>query len=144
MTTRYSYPIDLHEASEGGYSVTFPDLDEAFTDGDSFAEAISEATDCLEEALAGRIVRRDAIPAPSPAMGRPTAVPGAILAAKIALYEALQQERLSISAFAGSMGVPETEVHELLDPAHATNISRLEEALARFGKRLVVSVEEAA
>ena len=89
-------------------------------------------------------MRRDAIPAPSPAKGRPTAVPGATLAAKIALYEALRQERLSISAFAVSMGVPENEVHKLLDPAHATNIGRLEEALARFGKRLVVSVEEAA
>ena len=109
MATRYNYPIDLHEASEGGYSVTFPDLDEAFTDGDSFAEAISEAVDCLEEALAGRIVRRDAIPVPSPAMGRPTAVPGATLAAKIALYEALRQEGLSIRAFAVSTGVPENE-----------------------------------
>ena len=25
MATRYSYPIDLHEEREGGYSVTFPD-----------------------------------------------------------------------------------------------------------------------
>ena len=144
MATCYSYPIDLHEAPEGEYLVTFPDLDEAFTDGDSFADAISEAADCLEEALAGRIVRRDAIPAPSPARGRPAAVPGATLAAKIALYEALRQERLSIGAFAVSMGVPEDEVHQLLSPAHATKIGRLEEALARFGKRLVVSVEEAA
>ena len=144
MTTRYSYPIDLHQEPEGGFSVTFPDFDEAFTDGDSFAEAISEAADCLEEALAGRIVRRDAIPAPSPARGRPTAVPGATLTAKTALYEALRQERLSISAFAVSMGVPENEVHKLLDPAHTTNIGRLEEALAHFGKRLVVSLEEAA
>ena len=62
MATRYSYPIDLHEEPEGGFSVTFPDFDEAFTDGDSFAEAISEAADCLEEALAGRIVRCDDIP----------------------------------------------------------------------------------
>ena len=144
MATRYAYPVDLHEEPEGGFSVTFPDFDEAFTDGDNFAEAISEAADCLEEALAGRIVRRDDIPAPSPARGRPTAVPGAILAAKIALYEALRQEGLSINAFAVSMGVPEAEAHKLLDPAHATKIDRLEEALARFGKRLVVSVEEAA
>ena len=105
MATCYSYPIDLHEAPEGGYSVTFPDLDEAFTDDDSFAEAMSEAADCLEEALAGRIVRRGDIPAPSPARGRPTAVPGATLAAKVALYEALQQERLSISSFAVSITV---------------------------------------
>ena len=144
MANRYSYPIDLHEEPEGGFSVTFPDFDEAFTDGDSFDEAISEAADCLEEALASRIVRRDDIPTPSPARGRPTAVPGAILIAKTALYEALREEGLSISAFAVSMGVPETEVHKLLDPAEATKIGRLEEALARFGKRLVVSVEEAA
>ena len=144
MATRYSYPIDLHEEPEGGFSVTFPDFHEAFTDGGSFAEAISEAADCLEEALAGRIVRRDDIPAPSPARGRPTAVPGAVLAAKTALYEALREERLSNSAFAVSMGVQENEVRRMLDPGHATKIGRLEEALARFGKRLVVSVEEAA
>ena len=62
----------------------------------------------------------------------------------VAVYEALRQKRLSISAFAVSMGVPEDEVHKLLNPAHATKIGRLEEALARFGKRLVVTVEEAA
>ena len=70
MAICYSYPIDLHEEPEGGFSVTFPDFEEAFTDGDSIAEAISEAADCLEEALAGRILRRDDIPAPSPARGR--------------------------------------------------------------------------
>ena len=106
MPTRYSYPIDLHAEPEGGISVTFPDFDEAFTDGDSFAEAISEAADCLEEALAGRIVRHDDIPAPSPARGRPTTVPGAILAAKTALYEALREERLSVSDFVRLHGCP--------------------------------------
>ncbi len=71
MAARYSYPVDLHEDREGGYSVTFPDFDEAFTDGDTVAEAVAEAADCLEEALAGRIARRDDIPPPSPAKGRP-------------------------------------------------------------------------
>ena len=66
---RYRYPIDLHEEREGGFSVTFPDFDEAFTDGDTSAEAVAEASDCLEEALAGRIARREDIPAPSPARG---------------------------------------------------------------------------
>ena len=144
MATRYRYPIDLHKEREGGFSVTFPDFDEAFTDGDTFAEAIAEAADCLEEALAGRIARREEIPAPSPAMGRPAAVPGAILAAKAALYEALREQRLSNSAFAVAMGIHESEVRRLLDPRHATKIGRLEEALARFGRRLVITVEEAA
>ncbi len=144
MAMRYSYPIDLHEEREGGYSVTFPDFDEAFTDGETLAEAVAEAADCLEEALAGRMARREDIPASSPARGRPAAVPGAVLAAKAALYEALREERLSNSAFATAMGVQESEVRRMLDPRHATKIGRLEEALARFRKRLVVTVEEAA
>ena len=66
MATRYNYPIDLHEEREGGYSVTFPDFD----------EALAEASDCLEDVLAGRIARREGIPAPSPANGRPVVTPG--------------------------------------------------------------------
>ena len=91
-----------------------------------------------------RIARREEIPAPSPARGRPAAVPGAVLAAKAALYEALREERLSNSAFAAAMGVQESEVRRMLDPRHATKIGRLEEALARFRKRLVITVEAAA
>lgn len=144
VTTRYSYPIALHDEREGGFSVTFPDFDEAFTDGDTVAEAVTEAADCLEEALAGRIVRREDIPRPSPAKGRPTVVPGAILAAKAALYEALREKRLSNSAFALSMRIQESEVRRMLNPRHPTKIGRLEEALARVGKRLVITVEEAA
>ncbi|OHC74730.1 MAG: hypothetical protein A3G18_07040 [Rhodospirillales bacterium RIFCSPLOWO2_12_FULL_58_28] len=144
MKTRYCYPFDLHKESEGGFSVTFLDFAEAITDGDTVDEAVAEAADCLEEALAGRIVRREDIPPPSPAKGRPTAVPGAVLAAKVALYEALRKDRLSNSAFAAAMGIQESEVRRILDPKHATKISRLEEALARFGRRLVVTVEEAA
>ena len=144
MKTRYCYPFDLHKESEGGFSVTFLDFAEAITDGDTVDEAVAEAADCLEEALAGRIVRLEDIPPPSPAKGRPTAVPGAVLAAKVALYEALRKDRLSNSAFAAAMGIQESEVRRILDPKHATKISRLEEALARFGRRLVVTVEEAA
>ena len=50
--TRSSHPIALHKEHEGGYSVTFPDFHEAFTDGDTFAETVAEAADCVEEALA--------------------------------------------------------------------------------------------
>ena len=144
MATRYSYPIDLHKEGEGGFSVAFPDFDEAFTDGDTFREAVAEAADCLEEALAGRMARREDIATPSAAMGRPAVVPGAVLAAKTALYESLREQRLSNSAFAVALGVQESEVRRMLDPRHATKIGRLEEALARFGKRLVVTVEAAA
>ncbi len=143
MTTRYSYPLDLHREPGGGYSVTFPDFDEAFTGGDSVAEAVAEAADCLEEALAGRISRRENIPPPSPAKGRPTAVPGAVLAAKTAFYEALRASGQTNMAFAAAMGIQESEVRRMLDPRRATKIGTLEKALARFGQRVVITVEAA-
>ncbi len=46
--TRYGYSIDVRKEREGSWSVTFPEFDEAFTDGDTFAEAVMEAADCLE------------------------------------------------------------------------------------------------
>ena len=76
--------------------------------------------------------------------GRPAAVPGTVLAAKAALYEALREQRLSNSAFAVAMGIQESEVRRMLDPRHVTKIGRIEEALACVGKRLVVTVEEIA
>jgi len=105
---------------------------------------MAQAADCVEEALAGRMARREDIPEASAAKGRPAAAPGAVLAVKVALYEALREQRLSNIAFAVAMGVQESEVRRMLDPRHATKIGRLEEALARFKKRLVISVEAAA
>lgn len=137
---RFAYPIELVPDGDG-YMVRFPDLPEALTGGDTKAEALREAADCLEEALAGRIARRDIIPAPSPALGRPLICPGALIAAKAALYDAMRMAGLSNVAVAARLGVAESEVRRMLDPRHATRIGRLEEALAALGQRLIVSVE---
>ncbi len=137
---RFAYPAELI-ADDGGFLVRFPDLPEALTDGGSREEALHEAIDCLEEALAGRIARRDPIPTASAARGRPLVAPGALIAAKAALYDAMRTANLSNVAVAARLGVAEGEVRRMLDPRHATKIGRLEEALAALGQRLIVSVE---
>ena len=77
----------------------------ASTDGETLAEALPEAHDCLDEALAGRIVRQEPIPVPSPARRRHMAVPSAVIATKTALYEALRRKGLSEAAFARVMRI---------------------------------------
>jgi len=138
--TRFAYPVEL-VPDEDGFLLRFPDLPEALTDGSTKAEALIEAIDCLEEAMAGRIARRDPIPVPSSAYGRPLVAPGALIAAKAALYDAMRAAGLSNVAMAAQLGVAESEVRRMLDPRHATRISRLEGALAILGQRLIVSVE---
>ncbi len=61
MTTQFVYPAIL-TPDEGKMVVEFPDIPEALTVGSDEAEACVQAADCLDEAIEGRIIRRDVIP----------------------------------------------------------------------------------
>ena len=62
----FAYPATLVPDREvGGFTVTFPDLPEAITQGEGRLDALEQASDCLEEAIAGRIRRGDEIPTAS-------------------------------------------------------------------------------
>ncbi len=106
--------------------------------------ALVSAVDCLEEALAARIKARDPLPAPGPARGRPTVAPGSLIGAKAAFYLALKESGVKPAELARRMGAQPSLVTRLLDPAHATKPDLFDAAFAALGKRLVVSVENAA
>ena len=53
---RFVYPATLTpDTKDSGFVVTFVDVPEAITQGDDRTDALREATDCLEEAIANRI-----------------------------------------------------------------------------------------
>jgi antitoxin HicB len=140
MSTRYAFPVDLTEDPDGRWLTRFPDLPGAATDGVDKREAFLEAADCLEEALAGCIARREDIPPASAAAGRPTVSPGAVIAAKAALYTAIRRNGLRNTDLARRLGCNEAEIRRMLNPRHATKIGRLENALAAVGESLVIEV----
>jgi antitoxin HicB len=142
MEWRFEYPAYVEQDPAAFYLVTFPDFPEAATDARSREGALSEAADCLEEAVAARMKRGDDIPTPSPvAKGVVLVALPALYSMKAALYVALREARLSQSAFAAKLGKTEKEVRRLLDPGHASRTAALEAALHSVGKqvRLVVS-----
>ena len=53
---RFVYPARLRRAGPGEIVVSFRDLPECLTSGRDEVEALTEAGDALEEAIAGRIV----------------------------------------------------------------------------------------
>ena len=61
----FAYPACLESEPDGGYLVTFPDLPDAITQGDSRDDAIEMAADCLAETIGARIAERADIPDPS-------------------------------------------------------------------------------
>jgi antitoxin HicB len=141
----FIYPATLTpDTQDGGFVVTFPDVPEAITQGDDVAEALQQAADCLEEAMAGRIRRHESIPAASPVGPEQHAIPlPAQTAAKAALYLAIRQANITKVELAERLHCDEKEVRRLLDPRHASKLSRLESALAALGQHLVIGVTAA-
>ena len=98
----------------------------------------------LIAALGGYVKAREPIPAPSPARGRPTVVLPPLVAAKLALYEAMRAERVTNVALAERLGVTEAAVRRLLDLDHRSHIGQVDAALRALGKRLTIEVRDAA
>jgi antitoxin HicB len=145
MDREFSYPVLLNPEPDGGFVVTFPDVPEAITQGDDVPDALAQAADALEEAIAGRIRRGESIPSPSPVSDLPIVPVPPLTAAKAALYLALREAGISQSELAARLGCDEKEVRRLLDPRHASKLSRIQKALAALGKGIALRlVTEAA
>ncbi len=141
----FVYPVNLIPEKGRGFTVEFPDLPEAITSGKDRADAILQAADCLEEAIAGRIADGLEVPVPTAARPKQVQVPlPAPMAAKAALYLAIQEAGFTNSELGRKLGVDEKEIRRMLDPRHATRLSRIQTALDFLGKRLVVSLDNAA
>jgi len=143
---QFVYPATFTlDVKDGGFVVTFVDIPEAITQGETEEEAWHEAADCLEEAIANRIVSGLSIPSPSRLKRGLYAVPLAVqTAAKAALYIALQDAQITKAELAKRLQCDEKEVRRLLDPRHPSKLPRIEAALAAVGHRLIVSLQPAA
>jgi len=139
------YAVLTPDDKEGGYVVTFTDFPEAITQGEDIKNALSHASDCLEEAVANRIVTGLSIPKPSPMEKGQYAVPlPAQMAAKAALYTTMKESGITKVELANRLNCDEKEVRRLLDPRHPSKLPRIESALSVLGRRLVIKVQEAA
>lgn len=58
------YAALLEAQPEGGFTVTFPDIPEAITEGDTREEALSHAANVLNLCLEIRIEEREELPLP--------------------------------------------------------------------------------
>ena len=125
---QFIYPVALKpDEANGGFVVTFRDWPEAITQGDTWEAALSEAADCLEEAVAARIDDGREIPPPSSALDGEYGVSVPIQTAlKAALYLAVREAAVGKSELARRLGVPENEARRLLDPRHASKAEALE------------------
>jgi antitoxin HicB len=140
---RYAYPYELAPQPEGGFTVTFPDVPEAITQGDSKEGAAALAEDALITALSFYTDHAEPLPRPSPARGRPLAYVPPLVAAKLALHDAMLTAGVSNVALARQLGTDEKAMRRLRDPLHQSRISQVDAALRLLGKRMSIVIEAA-
>jgi antitoxin HicB len=126
--------------------VTFPDLGRGATQGESLGEAGAMAVDLLQGILAEMMKRGDVLPPPAKPRGkryRWIDLP-ALQAAKIELYRAFKKSRTTKTELARRIGIAKPNVERLFDLDHASRLDQIEAAFAALGKKLEVSVRNAA
>lgn len=139
---KYTYPVILTEdPDDGGYVVACRDLPEVITQGDTVAEALTEAADALDEALCGRIHRGRDIPVPSAELvgERRVSVP-VTTALKAAAYTKFRESGQSKVAVAKALDLKESEVRRILDPRHGAKAATPERFICSLGGNVLVSM----
>ena len=135
----YAYPCELTPDEDGGLVAAFPDVPEAITGGRDRSEALLMAEDALATALAGYVHEKWDIPTPSQAVaGQEIVAVPAVVAAKLALYSAMREQRITKVEVASRLGISESAVRKLTNPDHRSHISQVQKALRAVGRGLVV------
>jgi len=114
--------------------VTFPDVPEAITQGDTEEEeGAAMAEDVLVTALSFYIDDGQPLPRPSAAYNGPVAIVPSLVAAKLALLDAMLAAGMSNVVLGRRLGLEDKAVRRLRDPLHRSHISAVEAALPSSG-----------
>ncbi len=140
---RYAYPFTMEPQPEGGFTVTFPDIPEAIAEGDTAAEARARAEHALVAALSFTTDDSTPLPISSAARGRPVALVPPLVAAKLALHDAMLAAGVSNVELGRRLNLEEKAVRRLRDPLDRSHIGQIEAALRLLGRRLEIRVLEA-
>lgn len=143
----YLYPATLDAPDENGdIVVSFPDVPEAHTFGETRADALRHASDALDAALSFYVDSGKDLPVPSKPRSKKIPLVGvcALSEAKLQLYTAVRASGVRKSELARRMGISKTNVDRLFDLNRSSRFEQIEAAFHAIGKRLVVSVEDAA
>lgn len=137
----WAYPAVLEDQGVDGFLVTFPDVPEAITGGDTLVEARANAADALEEAILAYMAMGRAIPAPRAARkGEELIVLDPVTAARAILAQAMVTDQVTNVALAKRLGKSEGAVRRLTDGATGVKIDTVLAALEAVGRRTALSL----
>jgi len=135
------YAANFKPTDRGGFVVTFRDIPEAITQGDTEAEALEMAADALLTAMDFYFEDRRPVPAPSKALPGERLIELPLSAsAKVLLLNEMLTQNIRPVDLARLMGIKPQEVTRIIDLTHATKIDTLAAAFKGLGKELTIDI----
>lgn len=134
------YQAVLEAQPEGGYTVTFPDIPEAVTEGDDREAALFNAVEVLTLCLEQRMVDGDPVPEASKVKGGVWIEPSAAVQAALLMRMLREAQSKSLADIARALQTSWPAAQRLERPGSNPTIKQLERAAAALGKRLVISI----
>jgi len=136
------YPATFIPAPEGGFVVTFRDMPEAITQGETMNKAIAMAADALITAMDFYVEDRRPVPMPSqPEVGDQVITLPASAWVKVLLLNAAIEQKISNAELGRRLGMTPSTVQRLFDLQHTTKLDALAAALNAIGKKLTITIE---
>lgn len=135
------FPAQVEGNDADGYTVTFRDIPEAITQGDTLEEAKANAIDALVTAM--DFYFEDGRPVPTASKAQRSDVLVALppsVAAKVLLLNEVVRSKQRPADLARAMKVKPQEVTRLLDLHHTTKIDALADAFRAIGFDLELSI----
>ncbi len=135
------YPALFEPAPEGGYVVTFRDIPEAITQGDTLEEAAAMAEDALMTAIEFYFEDGRRVPSPSkPKKDEHIVSLPASIWAKVLLLNEIVENKVSAAEVSRKVGMTPQNFNRVMDINHSTKIDTINQVLGVFGKHLTIGI----
>ncbi len=143
MSNHFKYPVRIEKDDNNTLLVTFPDIPEAITFGETLEDAFERAIDCLDTALAFRIKEGQALPKSSYTTGKCVS-PSPLVALKAALFCEMKKQGIRKSDLVKKLKCSPKTVDRIVDARHKSTFKQMESAFRVIGKHIIIHIESAA
>jgi antitoxin HicB len=140
------YALFEPDRETSGFVVEFPDFGYGVTQGESLRDAYEMAQDLLKCLAQEQIRKSKPLPAPAKYRGKHfhlVSLP-ALQSAKVEFYTAFRASGMKKAELARRIGISKTNIERLFDLDHSSRLDQIEAAFRAIGKKLEVTISNAA
>ena len=138
---KIEYPAKIEKEADGIFFVSFSDIEEAITQGETMEEALFNASEVLTLTMEYRLDEEQKIPEPSQTTGCNIYLISPSAKVQAALLVRKAREGRSLADLARTLETSWPSVKRLENPHNSPTLKMIDRTATALGKRLILSFE---